>query len=225
MSLLSALLDLIFPAKCPFCGRVLDRPGICDACRGELPWTEGADALRRGPGGFLCAAPLWYQGLAREGLHRFKFRGMSSAAAPLGELIAGCAAEHFSGAFDTVTWVPVSPRRLRQRGYDQARLLAEEAARVLEVPALPLLSKTRDTPPQSGLEEAGQRRANVLGVYRAPDAAAGLRVLLADDVVTTGSTLSECARTLLTAGAAEVVCVTLAQARKDRPEKPRKTAK
>ena len=225
MSLLSALLDLIFPAKCPFCGRVLDRPGICDTCRGELPWTEGADALRRGPGGFLCSAPLWYQGLAREGLHRFKFRGMSSAAAPLGELIAGCAAEHFSGAFDTVTWVPVSPRRLRQRGYDQARLLAEEAARVLEVPALPLLSKTRDTPPQSGLEEAGQRRANVLGVYRAPDAAAGLRVLLADDVVTTGSTLSECARTLLTAGAAEVVCVTLAQARKDRPEKPRKTAK
>ena len=95
---------------------------------------------------------------------------------------------------------------------------------MLEVPALPLLSKTRDTPPQSGLEEAGQRRANVLGVYRAPDAA-GLRVLLADDVVTTGSTLSECARTLLTAGAAEVVCVTLAQARKDRPEKPRKTAK
>lgn len=96
MSLLSALLDLIFPAKCPFCGRVLDRPGICGTCRGELPWTEGADALRRGPGGFLCAAPLWYQGLAREGLHRFKFRGMSSAAAPLGELIAGCAAEHFS---------------------------------------------------------------------------------------------------------------------------------
>ena len=80
MSLLSALLDLIFPAKCPFCGRVLDRPGICGTCRGELPWTEGADALRRGPGGFLCAAPLWYQGLAREGLHRFKFRGMSSAA-------------------------------------------------------------------------------------------------------------------------------------------------
>ena len=143
----------------------------------------------------------------------------------LKELLAQCAAEHFSGEFDTVTWVPVSPRRLRQRGYDQARLLAEEAARVLEVPALPLLSKTRDTPPQSGLEEAGQRRANVLGVYRAPDAAAGLRVLLADDVVTTGSTLSECARTLLTAGAAELVCVTLAQARKDRPEKQRKTAK
>ena len=149
MSLLSALLDLIFPAKCPFCGRVLDRPGICGTCRGELPWTEGADALRRGPGGFLCAAPLWYQGLAREGLHRFKFRGMSSAAAPLGELIAGCAAEHFSGAFDTVTWVPVSPRRLRQRGYDQARLLAESACRLWETKPLPLLRKTVHNPAQS----------------------------------------------------------------------------
>ena len=103
MSLLSSFLDLLFPPKCPFCGRVLDKPSICDACRGELPWTEGAGALRRGPGGFRCAAPLWYQGLAREGLHRFKFQGMSSAAVPLGELIAGCAAEHFSGANNTVT--------------------------------------------------------------------------------------------------------------------------
>ena len=203
MSLLSALLDLIFPAKCPFCGRVLDRPGICDACRGELPWTEGADALRRGPGGLLCAAPLWYQGLAREGLHRFKFRGMSSAAATLGELIAGCAAEHFSGAFDTVTWVPVSPRRLRQRGYDQARLLAESARR---------LSLSVHNPAQSGLKEAAARRANVLGVYEAvdPERISGHRILLVDDICTTGATLAECARVLREAGAAHVVCAAAA---------------
>ena len=228
MSLLSALLDLIFPAKCPFCGRVLDRPGICDTCRGELPWTEGADALRRGPGGFLCAAPLWYQGLAREGLHRFKFRGMSSAAAPLGELIAGCAAEHFSGAFDTVTWVPVSPRRLRQRGYDQARLLAEDGHRVhtyalsgsVVTPtenltladSLPLLRKTVHNPAQSGLKEAAARRANVLGVYEAvdPERISGHRILLVDDICTTGATLAECARVLREAGAADVVCAAAA---------------
>ena len=212
MSLLSALLDLIFPAKCPFCGRVLDRPGICDTCRGELPRTEGADALRRGPGGFLCAAPLWYQGLAREGLHRFKFRGMSSAAAPLGELIAGCAAEHFSGAFDTVTWVPVSPRRLRQRGYDQARLLAESACRLWETKPLPLLRKTVHNPAQSGLKEAAARRANVLGVYEAvdPERISGHRILLVDDICTTGATLAECARVLREAGAADVVCAAAA---------------
>ena len=196
MSLLSALLDLIFPAKCPFCGRVLDRPGICDTCRGELPWT----------------APLWYQGLAREGLHRFKFRGMSSAAAPLGELIAGCAAEHFSGAFDTVTWVPVSPRRLRQRGYDQARLLAESACRLWETKPLPLLRKTVHNPAQSGLKEAAARRANVLGVYEAvdPERISGHRILLVDDICTTGATLAECARVLREAGAADVVCAAAA---------------
>ena len=186
MSLLSALLDLIFPAKCPFCGRVLDRPGICDTCRGELPWTEGADALRRGPGGFLCAAPLWYQGLAREG--------------------------HFSGAFDTVTWVPVSPRRLRQRGYDQARLLAESACRLWETKPLPLLRKTVHNPAQSGLKEAAARRANVLGVYEAvdPERISGHRILLVDDICTTGATLAECARVLREAGAADVVCAAAA---------------
>ena len=127
MKLFSSFLDLLFPPKCPFCGRVLDVPGICDACQKALPWTEGEEAVRRGPNGFRCAAPLRYEGLAKEGLHRFKFRKMPSAAGPIGELIAQCAAEHFSGEFDTVTWVPVSARRLRQRGYDQARLLAESA--------------------------------------------------------------------------------------------------
>ena len=205
MSLLSALLDLIFPAKCPFCGRVLDRPGICDTCRGELPWTEGADALRRGPGADV-------QDSGRYWLHRFKFRGMSSAAAPLGELIAGCAAEHFSGAFDTVTWVPVSPRRLRQRGYDQARLLAESACRLWETKPLPLLRKTVHNPAQSGLKEAAARRANVLGVYEAvdPERISGHRILLVDDICTTGATLAECARVLREAGAADVVCAAAA---------------
>ena len=222
MSLLSALLDLIFPAKCPFCGRVLDAPGICDACRKALPWTEGADALRLGPDGFRCAAPLWYRDLAREGLHRFKFRGMSSAATPLGELIAECAAEHFAGEFDTVTWVPVSSRRLRQRGYDQARLLAESACRLWDTRPLPLLRKTVHNPAQSGLKEAAARRANVLGVYETPvpEKVQGRRVLLVDDICTTGATLAECARTLRDAGAADVMSVCVALARRH-PEENR----
>ena len=207
MSLLSALLDRIFPAKCPFCGRVLDKPGICDACRKALPWTEGEDALRRGPGGFRCAAPLWYQGLAREGLHRFKFRGMSSAAGPLGELLAQCAAEHFSGAFDTVTWVPVSPRRLRQRGYDQARLLAESACRLWDTTPVPLLCKTVHNPAQSGLRESAARRANVLGVYApaSPEQTAGKRILLVDDICTTGNSFAAAVSVLRERGALRVI--------------------
>ena len=116
------------------------------------------------------------------------------------------------GAFDTVTWVPVSPRRLRQRGYDQARLLAESACRLWETKPLPLLRKTVHNPAQSGLKEAAARRANVLGVYEAvdPERISGHRILLVDDICTTGATLAECARVLREAGAADVVCAAAA---------------
>ena len=212
MSLRSALLELLFPPKCPFCGRVLDAPGICGACRKELPWTEGDESLCLLPGGLRCAAPLWYEGLAREGLHRYKFQGMSSAAGPLGELVAQCAAENLSGAFDTVTWVPVSAKRLRQRGYDQARLLAERACALWDTAPVRLLDKTVHNPAQSGLKEGAARRDNVRGVYRAadPDGTRGRRILLVDDICTTGATLAECARVLREAGAADVVCAAAA---------------
>ncbi|MDR3982924.1 MAG: ComF family protein [Dysosmobacter sp.] len=213
------LLDLFFPPKCPFCGKVLDHAGICPACEKALPWTEEGAGLRELPGGLQCAAPLWYEGKVREGLLRFKFQGARAAAGPLGELVARCAAERFSGAFDVVTWVPVSRRRLRSRGYDQARLLAESACRLWEIRPEQLLQKITDNPAQSGLTEEAARRANVLGVYEAaePERIQGYRILLVDDICTTGATLAECARTLRDAGAADVMCVCAALAR--RPEK------
>ena len=215
MKLLEALLNLLFPPKCPFCGKVLDRPGICPNCEKVLPWTDDTQGLREGPGGLRCAAPLWYEDLAREGLLRFKFRGACAAATPLGELVARCAAERFSGEFDTVTWVPVSRKRLRKRGYDQAQLLAEAACRLWDTKPVRLLDKTVDNPAQSGLTEAAARRANVLGVYEpCPDAVIeGKRILLIDDICTTGATLAECARVLRDAGAADVVCVAVALTR------------
>lgn len=219
MSRYAALLDLFFPPKCPFCGKVLDHAGICPACEKALPWTEEGAGVRELPGGVRCAAPLWYEGKVREGLLRFKFQGARAAAGPLGELVARCAAERFSGAFDVVTWVPVSRRRLRSRGYDQARLLAESACRLWEVRPEQLLQKITDNPAQSGLTEEAARRANVLGVYEAaePERIQGCRILLVDDICTTGATLAECARTLRDAGAADVMCVCAALAR--RPEK------
>lgn len=219
MSGYAALLDLFFPPKCPFCGKVLDHAGICPACEKALPWTEEGAGVRELSGGVRCAAPLWYEGQVREGLLRFKFQGARAAAGPLGELVARCAAERFSGAFDVVTWVPVSRRRLRSRGYDQARLLAESACRLWEVRPEQLLQKITDNPAQSGLTEEAARRANVLGVYEAaePERIQGDRILLVDDICTTGATLAECARTLRDAGAADVMCVCAALAR--RPEK------
>ena len=122
-----------------------------------------------------------------------------------------------SGRYDLITWVPLSEQRRKARGYDQAMLLAEAAALELGDVAAETLAKVRDTSAQSGLgKDDSARRANVLGAYRPtdPELIDGQRILLMDDVVTTGSALSECARTLRTAGAADVVCVTLARARK-----------
>lgn len=220
MKLLESLLDLLFPPKCPFCGAIQDHPGICPECRRELPWTEDPDQVRELPGGLRCAAPLWYEDRARNGLLRMKFNGAASAAGSMGELIASCAAERLSGEFDIVTWVPVSRKRLRERGYDQAQLLAESACRCWGVKPVRLLRKTTDNPAQSGLHGAAARRGNVLGVYEASAEARGRRVLLVDDIVTTGSTLCECARVLKDAGAESVVCAVAARThQKDREAK------
>ncbi len=221
MSVFSSFLNLLFPPKCPFCGRVLDSVGICPKCEKELSWTKDAEALRESAGGLCCAAPLWYEGLAREGFLRFKFRGASAAAEPLGELIARCAAEHLSGRFDTVTWVPLSRKRLRKRGYDQVELLTRAACRHWDTAPVRLLEKTVDNPPQSGLAEPAARRANVLGVFEVsdPEAVKGRRILLIDDICTTGATLTECVRELKDAGAEDVVCCVVAFARENNPAK------
>ena len=213
MKLLEAFLDLLFPPKCPFCGRVLEKPGICPTCEKNLPWIEGREGLREGAGGLRCAGAVWYEGLAREGLLRLKFQGASAAAEPMGDLVARCAAEHFSGEFDTVTWVPVSKKRLRKRGYDQAELLARTACRLWDTEPVRLLNKTVDNPAQSGISDAAARRANVLGVYEACGDVSGKRVLLMDDICTTGATLSECARVLKDAGAESVVCAAVSKTR------------
>jgi len=213
MKLREAILNLIFPPKCPLCQRVQDSAGICAVCEKELPRTAEQETLRKGPGGLRCAAPVWYEGAVREAILRLKFQGAASVAEPLGELIARVAAEEFGGEFDTVTWVPVSRKRLRKRGYDQARLLAEAACRRWDVEPVPLLRKIVDNPPQSGIRDAAARRANVLGVYEASEAARGRRILLVDDICTTGATLTECIRVLKDAGAEDVVCAVVALSR------------
>ena len=219
MKLFEALLNLLFPPKWPFCGKVQDVPGICSKCEKGLPWIPDAEAVREGPGGLRCAGVVWYEETVRDALLRLKFQGASEIAEPLGELIARCAAEQFGGKFDTVTWVPVSKKRLRKRGYDQAELLARSTCRLWEIQPVRLLEKTVDNPAQSGIHDDAARRANVLGVYEAVGDVAGKRVLLIDDICTTGATLIECIRVLEDAGAEQVLCVAVALTRKENVHK------
>ena len=205
--------DLLFPRRCPFCGAIVEKDLLCGTCRRTLPFTEG-HALRKGPYG-RCAAPLWYEGDVRKAILRYKFNGKMGGLSCFGSLMAQCAAEELSGEFDAITWVPVSRKRLRQRGYDQSRLLAASVCVDWHTEPVETLKKVVDNPPQSGTADAAARRANVLGVYECADpaAVAGKRWLLVDDIVTTGATLAECVRVLKEAGAADVVCLTLAAAR------------
>ena len=147
MILTDILLNLFFPPKCPFCGGILDCPGVCPACRADLPWNREDAVLRPLPGGLRCAAPLRYEGIVRAGLLRFKFQGASGSAGALGALLADCLLAQFSGCFDTVTWAPVSRKRLRKRGYDQAELLARAICRRWGSGLCGCCGRRRTTPP------------------------------------------------------------------------------
>ena len=214
---LNFVLDLLFPPKCVFCGKVLDsgEDGLCRRCQKELPWLTGGEAELTGEFFSLCAAPLRYQDQVRDSIRRYKFKGRRGYHKVYGKLVAQCVHDHLAGRYDLITWVPLSSQRKKERGYDQAFLLASAAALELGEVAVETLRKERNTDPQSGITEDARRRANVLGAYTPvdPELVAGKRVLVIDDVVTTGSTLSECARTLRTMGAADVVCAALARAR------------
>ena len=209
------LLDLLFPPKCVFCRKLLHKgeEGLCAACRSSLPWTLSGEAGQRLEFVSLCVSPLWYQDAVRASFHRYKFKGMTAYARLFGSLVAQCARENLAGEYDLISWVPLSSERLHERGYDQAMLIALAAALELDDVAVETLRKIRNAAPQSGTESAEERRANISGAYEIidPELVREKRILLIDDIITTGSTVSECARTLGLAGAESVVCVCLAR--------------
>lgn len=210
------LKNLVYPRRCVFCGDFLDKNScedICPDCAGHLPWT-GKKCRTRGEFFAECISPLFYSGEARSAVRRFKFMGKAAYARQMGKMIADCVRENGKGGYDAVAWVPVSLRRLRKRGYCQAKLLAREVSAQLGIRSRKLLRKCRHTPPQSSLSGLAARRANISGAFRAAKRSriSGRSILLIDDVVTTGATLSECTRILLMAGAREVCCATLCKA-------------
>lgn len=199
------LLTRLFPPKCVLCQRLLgpEETDLCGTCRRELPTAERIDATVRYSEG--CTAALYYEGHVRESVLRYKFSSKSGYASAFGRILAARILREFPQGFDLVTFVPVSARRRRQRGYDQGELLARAVGRELGIPEARTLKKIRHSPAQSGIQDAARRRANVAGAYRpAGRDPRGLRILLVDDVLTTGATLSECARVLQTAGAGAV---------------------
>lgn len=214
---LNWLLDLIFPPRCTFCGELLDdgEEGLCGLCQEELPWTTEDEPEKVCAPATRCVTPVWYRDVSRVSLIHYKFRGEKNLSGMFGRLMAQCVQERLGLDFDLICWAPLSAERLEERGYDQSELLARELSSRLDRPAVPALCKTRHTVKQSSLTDDAARAQNAAGVYKCVDPAAvqGKRVLLVDDIVTTGSTLSNCAQTLLDAGAKEVWAAAFARAR------------
>lgn len=206
MKLYDWLKELLFPPKCVLCGGLLkqEETELCHSCRADAPEFP----VRKTKPQFLdsFAAVWYYEGSVRSSLLRFKFRGARSYAGCYGRHLAMVLAKGDPEGYDLLTWVPVSTLRRLRRGYDQVELIARVTARELGMEAVPALKKIRHNRPQSRIPDAAARRANVLGVYRVkdPESLSGKRVLLLDDILTTGATMSEAARMLKTAGAKEV---------------------
>ena len=211
-ALIDRILNLLYPPRCVFCHNLMpeDVP-VCEHCRRTLPYTEGAGQRQTFAHISACVSPLYYEGTVRDSLLRYKFHSLTGYAKIYGDFLTKCLDENGISC-DSITWVPLSRKRLMLRGYDQARLLAEDLSRRTGLPCVRLLRKTRDNPAQSGTGGAAARRANVSGVYRAvdEDQIRGRRILLVDDIVTTGATLSECAAVLRRAGAGEVFAAAVA---------------
>lgn len=206
------LFKLLFPPKCVLCRSLLtkDETDFCTACHQNAPECEKS----RFRFSFLAGwtAVWYYKDMVRGSILRYKFYGKRHYAPAYGRRLAMKLQQEGMDTFDILTFVPIAPLRKLTRGYDQVELLAETVGAELGITPYRTLRKIRNTPPQSGIKDPARRRANVLGAYAAADPRLirGKKILLLDDIITTGATASECARVLLTAGAKEVYCAALA---------------
>ena len=217
MKLYHWILSILFPPKCILCGEILEKEelDLCKTCRIEAPLYPNRKSKLQFLDSF--AAVWYYEENVRSSLLRYKFYNARHLAGSYGRLLAMRLTEEYPEGFDVLTWVPVSRLRKFRRGYDQVELLARAVRQELGMLPVPLLKKVRHNRPQSRIHGAAERRANVLGVYREVDRAAiaGKRILLLDDILTTGATAGEAGRVLKTAGAKEVHCAAIAAARKN----------
>ncbi len=221
----SWVIDLLFPPRCGGC-RTLGSQW-CEACRAAVrpvtpPWCErcGQPQVTDRLCSNCLAYPLHiekirsvavFEGVLREAIHRFKYERLSGMAEPFGEMLAA----YWRAEQMTADWlipVPLHPSRERDRGYNQSDLLARQLARRVSVPYSGKgLRRTRATAVQMTLT-AAQRRENVAGAFECIEPRVrGARVVIIDDVGTTGATLDACAQAVLKAGAASVMGLTLAR--------------
>lgn len=233
---LSASIDLFLPPACLLCSQPLppasDPQSFCEACRSDLPspgkscCSRCAQPLNASASTHICGTCLTrtpafsrvhaacaYQGNTKEAIHHLKYRDQVILAQPLGQLLLSTAETSISNFKpDAIIPVPLHSSRLRSRGYNQALEIARPLAHKLRVPLdSGLLQRTRKTRQQQGLS-AIERRDNLRDAFALTKATTARKVLLVDDVMTTGETVRECCRVLCKGGISEVQVAVIGRA-------------
>lgn len=210
-NLWNGVLEFFYPPRCLFCRKIV-QPGrkCCEACeKALLPANWSARMIEPQTGKtFVCAAPDEYDGRLRKAMLDFKFHNTPQNARFFAQrMFSQLRQSSFLTDADFVACVPLSPDRLRQRGYNQSELIARELSALTGLPYYTVLEKHVENHEQHRLHKK-DRRENVRGVYRIVPGGQieNRRILLVDDILTTGATLGECAAVLYAAGAKEVLC-------------------
>ncbi len=207
------ILDLLYPPKCVLCTKLLSRneTDLCGACR--MDTERVLYPLVKGKAFECCHSVFYYKKNVASAVKRLKFSGKQHYGQAFGRLLAMKLLEADVTA-DVITWAPVSAKRKRKRGYDQGEEIALAVGKELGIPVVGLLRKVRHTEAQAQISDHDVRKANVTNAYAVadPPQVEGKRILLIDDVITSGATLTECSRTLKKSGAKSVICGTFAAA-------------
>lgn len=225
-AMLSSFLDFIFPHRCTFCDSISAEPicpkcadsvnfispPLCDIC--GIPFKSDViknhtcgDCMKKRRHYSWARGVVVYDDASAKAIHRFKYGHDTTYSAPLGSMMADYPLE----GFDLITPVPLHIKRLRVRGFNQSLLLANAIGKRKGIPVAPfILKRTRWTEPQVNLT-GRERKVNVKGAFKVCGDVREKRILIVDDVYTTGATVSECSKVLKRSGAKEVCVLTLSR--------------
>lgn len=235
------ILSILFTRRCEICGDTCDiRHKLCEECikdpcriNGEICYKCGLPKKECGCRNnsfryyMSVCAPFYYDNGPKRAIKKLKFRNEKSIVENLAKEMVNCINARYDGCyFEYCTFVPSHKKDRKARGYNQAELLAKQIAKELNIPCYPLLKKEIQTPPQHKLP-AYRRTGNLASVFSCNDIKdvdiTDARILLCDDVTTTGTTLNECTKPLLFNGAAEVRCITACITKNYKPQKEEST--
>ena len=203
--MIEAVENAFFPVRCPYCDKVIyHEQYACEECKSEMPELPITNYIE---GGYRCTSPFLYKEKFAEAVKAFKFSNRAQYAKQLAFAVVTALNYTNKLEYDYVTCVPMYPEQKAERGYNQAELLAKECAKLLGIKYIDALEQFKQNKPQHTLK-GSERRKNVKGVYRAinKDKLKGKKILLVDDIITTGNTLAECAKMLKKSGCEEIDC-------------------